>query len=103
MEKEFLIQNETYRLVKNYRDAFDLDEVNQKYTDYFQEFDYVFGDYSYEKLRLKGFYQKKNPKCKPWNDITKLDSYIKNYCAYECRYFLLEKQEKEKVEKVREK
>lgn len=101
MEKEVVIQQIKYDIVKNYRDAFRLEEVSQKYTDYFQDFDYLFGDYSYDKLRLKGFNQKGNPKCRPINNIANLDSYIKDYCAYECPYFLLKK--KEKVEKVREK
>lgn len=85
------LENNEYELVKDYKEAFHLEEVQEKYTDYFKDYDYIFGDYSYEKLRLKGFYDSKNKNKKQINDIKGLDSYIENYCAYECRYFLLKK------------
>jgi len=81
-----------YNLEKNYKDAFVYEEVNDLCTDYFAEFDYIFGDYSYSKLRLKGFYDSDNKKVKKINDIKELDNYIKDYCSYECKYFLLSKQ-----------
>lgn len=81
-----------YSLEKNYRDAFVFEEVKELCTDYFAEFDYIFGDYSYSKLRLKGFYDSKNKKVKEFNNINKLDDYIKNYCSYDCKYFLLSKE-----------
>lgn len=80
-----------YQLVKNYKEAFCLEDLENRYTDYFVDFDYILGDYSYDKLRLKGFYRKENKKCSSMNTIDFLDSYIEDYCAYECRYFLLEK------------
>jgi len=98
MEKNIEIQGVCYELVKNYRDAFDLDIVNSRYTDYFSEFDYILGDFSYDKLRLKGFYDSKNSACKQINDIKNVDSYLHNYCAYGCRYFILHKKTKKVVE-----
>ena len=82
-----------YKLVKNYKDCFDNSEVQNKLndTDYFNEFDYILGDYSYDKLRLKGFLRKTNKDVKPFNNYDKIDDYIKNYCSDECRYFILEK------------
>ena len=50
-----------------------------------------FGDYAYNKLRLKGFCNFKNKNRKEINDIKNLDSYIKNYCAYGSKWFLLKK------------
>lgn len=82
----------SYSLEKNYKDGFALEEVISLCTDYFAEFDYVFGDYSYSKLRLKGFYESNNKKAKDINDIKGLDNYIKNYCSYDCKYFLLHKE-----------
>ncbi len=91
MTKEVRLGNKKYRLKKEYKDGFQLEDVTSKYTDYFENFDYIFGDYSYDKLRLKGFYRKENKNCRAINNIENLDSYIKDYCAFECRYFLLEK------------
>ena len=57
------------------------------------DFDYIFGDWAYGKLRLKGFYKKDNKKVTKINNIEDLDKYIKNNCAYNCKYFLLEKKQ----------
>ncbi len=87
------INNLEYELVKEYKDGFNEEELLETLsdTDYFYEFDYIFGDYSYSKLRLKGFYESNNKKKKDINDIKNLENYIKKYCSFECRYFLLKK------------
>lgn len=90
--KTYQINNYNYELIENYRDGFDLEEVTEKLTDYFDDFDYIVGDWSYGKLRLKGFCNQDNPRYnQEINDFSLKDSYIKNNCAYECRYFVLKK------------
>lgn len=89
--KNISINDKEYELVENYKDAFNIDELREKMTDYFDEYDYVLGDYSYDKLRLKGFYNKDNKKSNEINDYTKYKEYLKNYCSYECRYFIIKK------------
>lgn len=89
--KKILINGKEYELIKEYKEGFDLTEVADKLTDYFDEYDYVFGDWSYGKLRLKGFCDKKNKRFNQTNNIEKIDDYIKKYCSYECKYFLLKK------------
>lgn len=89
--KKVLINGKEYELIKEYKEGFDLTEATDKLTDYFDEYDYVFGDWSYGKLRLKGFCDKKNKRFNQTNNIEKLDDYIKKYCSYECKYFLLKK------------
>lgn len=91
---EVIIDDKKYELVKNYKDGFNKDDLEGIITDYFDEFDYIFGDYAYGKVRLKGFNDKDNKHFKPINDINSLDKYIKENCAYECRYFLLKRIEK---------
>lgn len=88
---EVEIKNTKYILEKNYRDCFDVDEFIDMYTEYFMPFDYIFGDYSYDKLRLKGFYNSDSIDFNDYNDINGLDDYINNYCAYGAKYFLLKK------------
>lgn len=92
--KTITVENSSYELVKDYKDAFYEKDFKEKYTDYFEGFDYIFGDYSYDKLRLKGFNDKMNKNFNKTNDISRLDVYIKEYCSYECRYFLLKKSKK---------
>ena len=80
-----------YELMENYKDGFELDAVKEKFTDYFYDYDYILGDWSYGKLRLKGFCNRTNRKCNRINDIKYKDKYIKELCSYECRYFMLKK------------
>ena len=85
------VDNYTYELVENYKDGFDEVAFKDKYTDYFYDYDYIIGDWSYGKLRLKGFCDRTNKKCNRINDIKFKDKYIKELCSYECRYFILKK------------
>jgi len=69
-----------------------LDEFTDAYSgDYFDNYDYIVGDWSYGKLRLKGFCDKKNKIFKEINDINNLDLYLKNLCSYDCKYFVIKK------------
>lgn len=89
--KELEINNHKYLLEKNINDCFNYEETKSLATDYFEEFDFIFGDYSYDKLRLKGFCKKKNKRWNEINDIETIEDYILNYCSYKANYFLLKK------------
>ena len=78
----------TYEIIKDYKNGYNKDELINKYTDYFKNFDYIVGDWAYGKLRLKGFYEKSNKNCKDINNIDNLDKYIKENCAFDCAYFV---------------
>lgn len=80
-----------YKLIKNNKECFNLEEVEKKITDYFKDYDYIVGDYAYSKLRLKGFTKKFNKLNRDINDFENVDKYIKENCAYGCKYFILEK------------
>ena len=88
-----VLNNIEYELVDNHRDCFDLTSITEKLkdTDYFDDYDYILGDFSYDKLRLKGFYKKDNEKVKDLNNYSMIENYIKDYCSYGCRYFILKK------------
>lgn len=88
---EIQVENNTYLIKENYRDGFDKDKFLERVTDYFYDFDYILGDWAYGKLRLKGFYNTDNKKVSKINDIKNYQKYIEDNCAYDCRYFLLEK------------
>ena len=83
------IFNKQYKLIKNYNEAFNEEEFLSKCTDYFDGYDYIVGDISYGKLRLKGFNSKTNKNFKVINDVDKVDEYILNNCAYGCRWFMI--------------
>ncbi|MBR3720932.1 MAG: YutD family protein [Bacilli bacterium] len=85
------VENNKYKIVKDYRDGFDKDLFLEKYTNYFENYDYIVGDIAYSKLRLKGFNKKTNKFFNKLNDYNNVEKYLKENCAYDCRYFILEK------------
>lgn len=89
------INNKKYDLITNYKDAFEEEEFLSKCTEYFYDYDYIVGDIAYGKLRLKGFYDSKNKKVKSINNYKFLDKYLKNNCAVDCKYFVLQKERSE--------
>lgn len=88
---EIKIRDHNYEVIKNEKDAIDVDLLQEKVTEYYDDFDYIFGDWAYSKLRLKGFNDKGNKNFKPLNDYRNIDKYIKECCAYGCRHFILKK------------
>lgn len=88
------INDVTYEVLKNEKEAIDEEVLKEKITDYFDSFDYIVGDWAYGKIRLKGFNEKTNKNFKQLNDIKNVDEYINKYCAYGCKYFILKKIEK---------
>lgn len=89
--KKIVYNDIEYKIVKDYKNGFDDEQIKEKLTEFFKDYDYILGDWAYGKLRLKGFNDKENENFSPINDISKVDEYIKKHCAYECRYFILKK------------
>lgn len=96
MKNEITINKIKFRILKNENDAIDKDELSVKFTDFFENYDFIVGDWAYGKLRLKGFNKKQNKNYRLINDFKDIENYINNYCAYGCKHFVLEKLEVEK-------
>ena len=89
--KKITINEVEYEIVNDVKEAIDKEVLAEKITEYFDDYDYVVGDWAYGKLRLKGFYDSKNKKVKSINNYKFLNKYLKNNCAVDCKYFVLEK------------
>ena len=89
--KKVKVEEIEFEIIKNERDGFNEQEFIDRYTSYFNDFDYVVGDYAYGKLRLKGFYQDNNEKVSEINNIKNVDKYIKENCAFGCKYYIAKK------------
>lgn len=87
--KTIKINEKEFEIIKDYRDAIEINELENKLTEYFDDYDYILGDWAYGKLRLKGFCTKENKNFKDINDYNNIEDYIKDNCAYNCRYFIL--------------
>jgi uncharacterized protein YutD len=92
--KNISINDNNYELIKEIKNGFVETDFQEKCTEYFNEFDYIVGDYAYNKLRLKGFLNPNSKNSKDINNIDNLDKYIEEQCAYGCKYFVLKKIEK---------
>jgi len=90
--KTIELENNKYELIKNYKKGFNEEDVKKRYTDYFEPYDYIVGDIAYGSLRLKGFYESTNKKSKKINNYKNVDNYLKENCAYDCKYFILKKE-----------
>lgn len=88
---EIEVEGNKYKLIKDYKDAFDQEMFLERYTSFFNGYDYVVGDIAYSKLRLKGFTKKGNKLNNKINDYDNVEKYIKENCAFDCKYFILEK------------
>ena len=78
---EVLLLDTLYKVVEEEKEGFIKEEVESKFTEYFLDYDYVFGDWAYGKLRLKGFNKKGHHNFKEQNDIASLYTYKKDFCA----------------------
>ena len=76
-------------LLDNYKNAFDAEVFGQRFSEWLLKYDYIVGDWGNEQLRLKGFYKDDRQATNLFN-ISRLDDYLKEYCAFGCAYFVLE-------------
>ena len=89
-DMKYEINGFTYELVFD-DDCFVFENIKDYITDYFAPFDYIFGDFVGDKVRLKGFYESNYKNKNKYNDINYLDYYKKEYCNYGAKTFLLKK------------
>ena len=80
-----------YEIIKDENKCLNPEELSERITEYFDSYDYIFGDYAYEKVRLKGYNESNKKKTNKINDIKNLDDYIANYCSYGAKTFLIKK------------
>lgn len=88
--KQYEFNDNFYEIISD-DNCFIYENAREYVTDYFNEFDYIFGDFVGDKVRLKGFYESNNSNVKKYNDIKFLEHYKKEYCNYGAKTFLLKK------------
>lgn len=93
------LNGDAYKIVENYREGLNLEMLEARYSDFLEKYDYIVGDISYEKLRLRGFYYSKNKKVPIDMRISSLKDYLTEYCNFGCAYFVLERMEPKRKQK----
>lgn len=91
MENVVRIQGITYEMQHNERNGWNADAFRERYSDVLSRYDYIVGDWGYDQLRLKGFFDENNRKASFEQKIGFLDEYIQEYCNFGCAYFLVKK------------
>lgn len=85
------IEGYEYELIQDYREAFEEEVFKERYSDILARYDYIVGDWGYNQLRLKGFFDDKNQKATFDTKISTLQDYLYEYCNFGCAYFVLRK------------
>lgn len=90
-ETDILLSGRLYRVVVDYREAFDLEKAANRYSEVLSRYDFIVGDWGYDQLRLKGFFDTNNKRALPDQRIDTLEDYLYEYCNFGCAYFVLER------------
>lgn len=80
-----------YRIIENYKEAFDLEQLENRYSNYLLKYDYIVGDIAYQKLRLRGFFENYRKGVPIDMKIANLEDYLVEYCSFGSPYFVLER------------
>lgn len=51
------INNRTFELIEDNKEGWDEEAFKERYSDILDKYDYIVGDWGYDKLRLSGFYK----------------------------------------------
>lgn len=81
----------SYELITNFKEGYQQEVAEERYSDVLKKYDYVVGDWGYDQLRLKGFYNDAHGKATFDTKISTLEDYLYEYCNFGCSYFVLQK------------
>lgn len=85
------INGKNYEIMEDVKEAFQIDALEERYSEVLKKYDYIVGDWGYNQLRLKGFYNKSHAKASYDSRIDMLEDYLYEYCNFGCPYFVLKK------------
>ena len=86
-----VVEGYQYEVVENVRDGFKVEDFIARYSDILAKYDYIVGDWGYNQLRLKGFFDDSNHKATFDTKISTLQDYLYEYCNFGCAYFIVRK------------
>lgn len=87
----FELNGKHYEVIEDIKEGFQEEAIKERYSDVLAKYDYIVGDWGYEQLRMRGFYQDRNAKASIDSKISAVDDYILEYCNFGCAYFVLKK------------
>ncbi|OEF99368.1 hypothetical protein BHF71_01910 [Vulcanibacillus modesticaldus] len=81
----------TFELIENHKDGWNVEAFRERYSEILDKYDYIVGDWGYNQLRLKGFYENNKHRVPEDMKIRTLEEYVLEYCNFGCAYFVLKK------------
>lgn len=85
------VQNQIFELIKEEKNGFNEEAFKERYSEILNKYDFIVGDWGYNQLRLRGFFDDQNQKATYDTKISTLEEYIFEYCNFGCAYFVLKK------------
>ncbi|WP_226035916.1 YutD family protein [Aquibacillus saliphilus] len=85
------IQGKKYEMIENIREGFQEEAFIERYSEILNKYDFILGDWGYDQLRLKGFFDDQNPKAAFDTKISTVDDYLYEYCNFGCAYFIIKR------------
>ncbi len=74
-----------FDIIKDYKEALEIKEFNERYVPYLNKYNYIVGDYSADMLRFKGFTEK---------NYETIPDYLMESCTPNAPYFVLKRVKK---------
>lgn len=88
------LHGKTYEILENNKNGFDEERLTERFSEILTKYDFIVGDWGYDQLRLRGFYDDQNTKAAFDSKISTLEDYLYEYCNFGCAYFVLKKIDK---------
>ncbi|ENQ3080161.1 DUF1027 domain-containing protein [Bacillus cereus] len=88
------VNNIQYEVIKENRNGFNEEAFKARYAEILNKYDYIVGDWGYDQLRLRGFFDDSNQRATYDTKISTLSEYLYEYCNFGCSYFVLRKVKK---------
>lgn len=88
-ETHFTLNGHPYEVIKNYHDGFDADQFAIHFSSILCKYDYIVGDWGFDSLRLRGFYDKNNPDYEEERSFDTIEDYLFEDCNFGCAYFVV--------------
>ncbi|MGG0237168.1 YutD family protein [Bacillus rhizoplanae] len=88
------VNNIQYEVIQENRNGFNEEAFKARYAEILNKYDYIVGDWGYDQLRLRGFFDDSNQRATYDTKISTLSEYLYEYCNFGCAYFVLRKVKK---------
>ena len=92
------INERSYKLVVNYREAFDDAKLAARFSEFLEKYNFIVGDIAADQLRLRGFYNKGITGIPRNQQISALEDYLYEEVNFGAPYFVLENLEPHDVQ-----